>query len=98
MDIDHFNGLLEEVEGNAIVDFWAEWCAPCRMLTPVLERLSSEEKVALIKINVDESPELAQHFNVTGIPTVIFYQGGEPINRFTGSKSGPQVKQELFGE
>lgn len=79
----------EEVMQSSIpvlVDFWAEWCGPCRMLAPSVERLAEEYagKVKVGKVNVDEEPELARQFSVMSIPTVIVFEGGEIKNQSVG--------------
>ena len=69
-------------KGLVLVDFWAEWCGPCKMLAPVLDELSNEvEGVRFVKINTDENQETAQKLGITGIPTLILYKDGEAIER-----------------
>lgn len=72
-----------------LVDFWAPWCAPCRITKPILEELAREyeSKVDLWTINADESPEVLQSLKIYGIPTVLLYQGGKQIGRYTGAQS-----------
>ena len=90
--------FIEEVKsGKTIVDFWAEWCGPCKMLTPVLEDLCKEEEVRLLKINVDESPELAQALGISSIPVVMLYSDGEKLKHIVGAKPKPALKKVLFG-
>ena len=69
-----------------LVDFWAEWCGPCRMLGPVIESLAEqyEGRAVFGKVNTDEQPELAIRYQVSGIPTVIFFKGGEEVDRLVG--------------
>lgn len=70
-----------------LVDFWAEWCGPCRMLSPVIEKLSNmypEDKLKVVKLNVDESPTVASRYGIMAIPTVIIFKNGVPIERVTG--------------
>ena len=76
----------------AMVDFWAEWCGPCKMLSPVVESIGSqyEGKVLVGKVNVDEEPELARRFGVMNIPTVVFLKNGQEIDRKVGVMP-PQV-------
>jgi thioredoxin 1 len=89
--------FIEEVkEGTTIVDLWAEWCGPCKMVTPVLEELAKEMNVKLIKINVDEEPELAQSFNVSSIPVIMLYNNGEKVKHLIGAKPKPALKKALF--
>jgi len=82
-------------EGVTLVDFWAEWCGPCRMIAPVISELAEEYagKVNVGKINVDNETELAQRFNVSSIPSLIIFKNGDEINRFIGVTS----KTELAG-
>ena len=82
-------------EGVTLVDFWAEWCGPCRMIAPVISELAEEYagKVNVGKINVDNETELAQRFNVSSIPSLIIFKNGDEVNRFIGVTS----KTELAG-
>ncbi len=89
--------FIDEVkEGITIVDLWAEWCGPCKMVTPVLEELAQEMNVRLIKINVDEDPELAQSFNISSIPVIMLYNNGEKVKHLIGAKPKPALKKALF--
>lgn len=80
-----FNEALKQ-EGLLVVDFWAEWCGPCKMLGPVIEQLASafEGKAVVGKVNVDDEPELAQQYGVMSIPTVMFFKDGELIDKKIG--------------
>lgn len=69
-----------------MVDIWAPWCGPCRTLTPIIEKVSEEKSVKLLKVNADDSRELASDFDVKGIPTVIFFKGGQEVDRIVGLK------------
>jgi thioredoxin 1 len=69
-----------------MVDVWAPWCGPCRTLTPIIEKVSAEKNVNLLKVNADESGELATSFGVRGIPTVIFFKDGQEVDRVVGLK------------
>jgi thioredoxin 1 len=69
-----------------MVDVWAPWCGPCRTLTPIIEKVSEEKSVKLLKVNADDSRELASDFDVRGIPTVIFFKGGQEVDRIVGLK------------
>ncbi|MCS7267816.1 MAG: thioredoxin [Geminicoccaceae bacterium] len=86
-----------------LVDFWAPWCGPCKQLTPVLEKIvkAAGGKVRLVKINVDENPELAAQFRVQSIPTVYAFLGGQPVTGFMGAQPESQIKalvEKLIGE
>jgi len=79
------------------VDFWAEWCGPCKMIAPILEEIASEQSGSLrvAKVNVDEAPDLARRFEVMSIPTLILFDGGLPAKRLVGAKGKPQLLEEL---
>jgi len=79
------NEFQEQLDGQlTMVDVWAPWCSPCRTLTPIIEKVSEEKSVKLLKVNADDSRELASDFNVRGIPTVIFFKGGQEVDRVVG--------------
>ena len=84
MQINEFEEQLSP--GLTMVDVWAPWCGPCRTLTPIIERVSEERNVKLLKINADESGDLATSFGVRGIPTVIFFKNGQEVDRVVGLK------------
>ncbi len=82
-----------------MVDFWAEWCAPCKMLAPVLDELVSESggKITLAKVNVDENPGLAARYGIRSIPTVLFIKGGKLLDQVIGAVPKAQLKKKLDG-
>jgi putative thioredoxin len=82
-----------------VVDLWAEWCGPCKQLSPVLERLAAAANGAwiLAKIDVDANPRIAQLFGVQSIPTVVAIAGGQPVEAFSGAQPEPQIRQWLDG-
>jgi len=82
-----------------LVDFWAEWCGPCKMLTPVIERLATanEGKVVIGKMNVDENQGTPQKFGIQGIPTLILFKGGQEVGRLVGFQSQEKI-QEIINE
>lgn len=67
-----------------VVDFWAAWCGPCKMITPVLNEIAKESRFRVTKVNVDDEPALQQRFNVRGIPTLLFFSGGEVRDQIVG--------------
>ena len=84
-------------KGTVLVDFWAPWCGPCRMQTPILERLADElgGQVAICKVNVDENAEAAAAFNVMSIPTLIVLRDGKPVKQFVGLQQAATLKAAL---
>ena len=84
----------ETAQGVTLVDFWAEWCGPCRSVSPVVEDLSGEYdgKVDFVKINVDENGELAQKYNVLSIPTLAIFKNGEVISQKVGASTKESFK------
>ena len=80
-----------------LVDFWAEWCGPCKMGAPILEEIADEQAGALriAKVNVDVAPELARRFQVMSIPTMILFRDGEPAAQIVGAKGKAQLLEEL---
>ncbi len=94
------NTFDETVKGSdkpVLVDFWAEWCGPCKMIAPVLEEIASEQpdKVQIAKLNVDENPDAARRYEVLSIPTLILFKNGEVEKRLVGAKGKGQLLQEL---
>jgi thioredoxin 1 len=80
-----------------LVDFWAEWCGPCRMVSPILDEISTEhgEKLTIVKVNVDEEPALAQQYGITSIPALQVFHGGEVVKSIVGAKPKPQLLADL---
>ena len=86
LDVSNFDKVLAQYK-NVIVDFWAEWCMPCRMMAPIIEELAKEfaGKVVFAKLNTDENPIIATKFGITGIPTLIFFKNGKPVDVLVGA-------------
>lgn len=80
-----------------LVDFWAEWCGPCRMLAPVIERIATanEGKLVVGKMNVDENQETPQKYGIQGIPTILFFKKGELVNQIVGFQSQENIQQAI---
>lgn len=82
-----------------LVDFWAEWCGPCKMLAPVLEEIAGEQagRATVAKVNVDENPALASRFGVQSIPTLLYFAGGQVRNQTVGVVSKRRIVEKLEG-
>ena len=92
------NTFDEEIKKDklVIVDFWAEWCMPCRMLTPILEKLEKEyTNVEFAKLNTDENPNVAFKYGIFSIPTVLMFYKGEVVNSFVGAMPESVVRREI---
>jgi thioredoxin 1 len=97
------DSFAEDVLANerpVLVDFWATWCGPCRMVAPVLEEIANEkgDQLTIAKIDIDANPDTAGKFRVFSIPKLILFKGGEPVKRIVGAKSKAALLRELAAE
>ena len=90
-----FEQFVDKSKGLVLVDFYATWCGPCRMLAPVLEDLSQEVDIDIYKVDVDECENLSRRFGILSIPTMIFFKNGEQIEKITGLKTRQEIKQMI---
>lgn len=88
-----FNETVLNAEGPVLVDYWAEWCGPCKMIAPILDEIANDYagKLKVVKLNIDDNPETPQHYGVRGIPTLMLFKGGE----VEATKVGALTKSQL---
>ena len=94
---DNFEQAVLKSDKPVIVDFWAEWCGPCKALAPILDEIASEvgENAKVVKVNVDDSGELAQQYGIRGIPTLIFFKGGEVKTTLVGNQPKAEILKNI---
>ena len=93
---DSFKTEVEEAKGLVVIDFYADWCGPCRMVAPIIEEIANERSdVAVAKVNVDENPDLAGKFGVASIPTLVVIRNGKIASRSVGARPKDQILDML---
>lgn len=91
------NNFKEALEGNSLilVDFWAEWCGPCKKLSPILDEISNDTGLLVGKLNVDDNPQKSFEFSVSSIPTMVLFKDGQPVKTIVGAKPKHMLLKEL---
>jgi thioredoxin 1 len=92
-----FDEVVNAASAPVVVDFWAEWCGPCKMIAPILDEIATEQgdSVKITKLNVDENPSIAQRYGVMSIPTLLVFRNGEVDKRIVGAKGKMQLIEEI---
>jgi len=92
-----FDEIVNSASAPVVVDFWAEWCGPCKMIAPILEEIATEQgdSVKITKLNVDENPSIAQRYGVMSIPTLLVFRDGEVDKRIVGAKGKMQLIEDI---
>ncbi len=92
-----FDTEVLKSETPVIVDFWAEWCGPCRAVSPILDQIADErsDELRVVKVNIDEEPELAHRYGILSIPTIVLFKGGEPAAAAIGAQPKRMLEQSL---
>jgi len=95
-----FDSTVLQSERPVVLDFWAEWCQPCKMLAPTIEEIAGEyeDKVKIGKLNVDDNPNTATKYGIRGIPTLLFFKDGKVVQQVTGVKSKAEIKKIIDEE
>ena len=96
LNSENFENEVLKSTGKVLVDFYADWCGPCKMMSPVIDKISEEvENVKVGKVNVDEAGEIAQKYNIMSIPTIIIFKDGNPVRSFVGVTSKEVILADL---
>lgn len=97
VDAGNWDAQVLKAPGLVLVDFWAVWCGPCQMVAPIVEELAQEygDKLKVVKLNTDENPEVAGQYQIMSIPTIMFFKGGQVVEKLIGARPKRQFKETI---
>lgn len=93
----NFSEVVEQAQQPVVVDFWATWCGPCRMISPIIDKMAEkyEGRVNVVKCNVDESTDIPMKYGIRNIPTILFFKGGELVGRLVGAVPQAEIEKHI---
>lgn len=93
----NFSEMVEQAQRPVVVDFWATWCGPCRMISPIIDKMAEkyEGRVDVVKCNVDDSTDIPIKFGIRNIPTILFFKGGELVDRVVGAVPQNEIEKRI---